>query len=204
MSYLYKNWSYICPFMTIAFVIFLLIQEPMSSLNFWIWMQFPIYLIHQYEEHAWPGGFKNFVNEVIFERKKGEDFPLNMERVFWINILIVWGMFPLCGILAQFGLIVFGIMMTFFALFNASLHVLIGIILRRYNPGLGVSLFLNFPFGIYTLYLACQEGSLTLRSIVLGLGVAFLGHLIMFLLVFYWNHIPLEPKKKGLKKNKIQ
>ena len=82
MEWLYENWAKICVF--IAFYVFLLLFLSRPNINkilFLIWLQVPIYLLHQFEEHAIPGGFKDFVNKKVFKILDG-DYPLNDMSIF--------------------------------------------------------------------------------------------------------------------------
>ncbi|HQS85069.1 MAG TPA: HXXEE domain-containing protein [Alphaproteobacteria bacterium] len=195
MTYLYKNWAYMGPVIAVYVMIVLLSNaSTMDPLVFWIWLQFPIYLIHEFEEHAWPGGFKAFVNKEVF-KNSDENTPLNDKRIFWINILAVWVAFPICAVLSQQGEIVFGILIVYFSLFNATIHIVTTVLKKKYNPGFFASLFLYFPPGLYTLWLAEKEGVLDLTMTLMGLLVAFLAHALIIILSLYWNKNALNSKE---------
>lgn len=180
-SYLYKHWAFMCLPIAIFSTLILACSFSVLSLSiFLIWIQFPIYLVHQFEEHAYPGGFKRFINENIF-KIKGVDMPLTDQSVFWINATAIWFFFPLFAALAQLVNPIFGVILPCFGLFNATTHILVAILLRKYNPGLLVSLFLNYPFGIYTLYVLTQMGNFGLEANLIGWGAALLGHILMML-----------------------
>ena len=53
---------------------------------FLIFIQIPVYLLHQFGEHAWPGGFKNYVDQQIF-KASNMNYPLTDISAFWVNIL---------------------------------------------------------------------------------------------------------------------
>jgi 5'-3' exonuclease len=52
-------------------------------------LNIPLYLFHQCEEHYWPGGFKDYMNQKIHGLPNGEE-KLTDTAVFRINILMVW------------------------------------------------------------------------------------------------------------------
>lgn len=147
----------------------------MSWLIFFIWLQFPIYLIHEFEEHAYPGHFKEMVNREVFH-VYDRDLPLNEVSIFWINILAVWILFPLGAVLAVLVNPSFGIILPIFGIFNATTHIIMFFVKRMYNPGLLACVFLNYPFGIFTLWLAYQEGVLNSVAVSIALTGTILIH----------------------------
>jgi hypothetical protein len=48
-----------------------------------------IYMLHQIEEHLWPGGFRQFTNARVFESGR-DDWPVDPGGVALINIGYVW------------------------------------------------------------------------------------------------------------------
>lgn len=179
MDYLYKHWAMMC--LPLAFYTGLILISSVHQLPwivFLIWLQFPVYLLHQFEEHAWPGGFKKFTNKVIFG-VENTDVPLNDINIFWINIPIIWIFFPLFAVLAQHIDLSIGSILPVLGLFNATLHILTTIIKRKYNPGTIVSLFLNYPTGIYTLWEMHRAHLLTPITWVYAVGFAFIAHLFI-------------------------
>jgi hypothetical protein len=179
MIYLYKHWAKIGIYLAIAlFVALFLSIHSISWPLFWVWIQLPIYLVHEFEEHAYPGNFKGFVNTEIFHHK-GKDFPLNDANIFWINIPAVWILFPVVALIAQFVNPEIGLILPAFGLFNATLHILGFLAKRKYNPGLLASVLLNYPAGIYTLMLYSRHGWLTEATCSYALGLTLLIHLII-------------------------
>lgn len=169
-------------------------MHSMSWLVFLIWLQVPIYMIHQFEEHAFPGHFKEFVNSNVFHITR-QDVPLDDANIFWINIPFIGFLFPFGAALAQLINPAIGMLVVFFAFFNATLHILGFIILRKYNPGFLASLFLNYPSGIYLLIVAHQQGILTWSVSIIAFSVALLGHLIMFgYAIWRYQHLKHEGK----------
>lgn len=195
LRYLYKNWAHMG--LLIAFYVTLVLACMAPCLDpfiFLVWLQFPVYLIHEFEEHAYPGGFKQFVNQSIFHIYD-RDIPLDPERVFLINILAVWFLFPITAVVAQFVNPLYGLLAPCFSLVNASLHIGNGIGRRIYNPGLLASIFLNYPLGFYALYVGYKEGYLA--PLYLGASIAFSVaiHLALVGMALYWYS--RRDKKRG-------
>lgn len=183
---LYKNWAYMGPFIAFYVVLVLLCNmDSMSSLTFWVWLQFPIYLMHEFEEHAFPGKFKIFVNKEIF--RASENVPLSEKRVFWINIIAVWIVFPICAVLSQLINSCYGIYIVYFALLNGLSHIFVSLIKQKYNPGLFVSIFLSCPGALYTLWIAHKSGVWGFTLNITAFLVAFFSHPIIVALMMYWH-----------------
>ncbi|MGZ7067486.1 MAG: HXXEE domain-containing protein [Methanobacterium sp.] len=177
-NWLYKNWAKLSIF--IAIILALLIYFFIKTENivlFLIWIQIPIYLLHQFEEHTW-NGFKNYINKKVFNVEEGE-FPLNDRNIFWINIPIVWIMMPVFAGLSSFN-VMFGLWIPYFAVFNSLSHVIFSLRNREYNPGLIVSLILGIPVGIYALIIFYSYISVPAIISILSILFALLLHVIIF------------------------
>ena len=181
MDWLYKNWAKLCLVLSVivTIIIFLVVKTD-NILLFLIWIQIPIYLLHQFEEHAWPGGFKKYVNSNIFQVKNAE-YPLSDVNVFWINIPVIWVLMPIFAALSYLNLF-FGLWIPYFAVLNSLTHVIAAIVKREYNPGLLVSLLLGIPVAVYALWLFYALISVPLIVTVISILVAVLMHL--FLIIF--------------------
>ncbi len=126
---------------------------------FLIIIQTPLYMIHESEEYLFPGGFKHFFNYHIFkiEDEKG---ALDKNFIFFVNVVLIWVILPLFGLLSIKNLS-FGLWIPYFSLFAGFAHILLGIKSRKlYNPGLIVSLFLNIPVGIFVIFYFFNNGIL--------------------------------------------
>lgn len=181
MNWLYKNWSKLSFGVAIVLtLLILLIIKPSNTLLFLIWIQIPIYLLHQFEEHS-RNGFKNYVNKNVFNIASG-DYPLNDKNIFWINIPIVWILMPSFAILASLNPLI-GLWIPFFGVINSLSHVIFSIVNKQYNPGIIVSLVLGIPVGLYAIIIFYTD--LIIPYLVTGLAVGFaiLLHLIVLLYI---------------------
>jgi len=175
LSYLYDNWAFMClPMALLVALPLIRFYNSIPRFEWLVWIQVPIYLLHQFEEHGWPGGFKDFVNQKIFHQQG--DRPLDNRGIFWINIPVVWVGFPISAALMGLSLN-FGIWVIYVSLLNGTIHILGGIRFRSWNPGLIVSCFLNVPVSIYTLVVMHQLVSITLLTHIIGIIIAVLTHI---------------------------
>ncbi len=149
-----------------------LLLNTMSIAVFLTFLLLPIYMMHQYEEHA-RGRFKAFVNGMLAHgQEKITDVP-----IFWVNIIGVWGL----DLAALYGAAVhpaLGLIAAYATVVNGLLHVLMAIRLRRYNPGLWTSIVLLLPIGGYSLYAISQSSGAALIDHALGFGVAVILHVV--------------------------
>ena len=167
MKWIKENWSkstlFLALYVTILLVLF--VMEKDFAL-FLIWIQVPVYFLHQFEEYVCPGGFMEFFNTKVLGANK-TDFPLTKTVSFWINIPIIFIGFPLSAILSGQIEIAIGIWTAYFSILNALSHV--GLFFRNgYNPGLVVSVFLNIPLGIYTIYYFVSHDIISLQMHLFG------------------------------------
>lgn len=191
-NYLYENWAHSTLFMAVSLIlVFASSFTTMPLVILLIWLQFPVYLIHQFEEHVYPGHFKEFINRTIF-KSAVENVPLSTKAVFWINILAIWFLFPIGAVCAQNISPEFGVLLPVFGLFNASLHILMFIIKKCYNPGLFVSVTLNYPTGIYTLWILDKERYMTSWALFSSLIITILAHALILVLVKQHEEVPVE------------
>lgn len=152
MKWFIKNWFnstiFLAVYLTILLVLFVMKE---NFALFLIWIQLPVYFIHEFEEYILPGGFTKFFNTKMLGSPKG-DWPLTDTVSFWINGSVIFFAFPLSGVLATVFGLSFGIWCAYFSFINAFGHVVMTIRFKKYNPGFLVSLLLNIPVAVYTVY----------------------------------------------------
>ena len=134
-----------------------------------------IYMLHQIEEHLWPGGFRQFANAHVFESGR-DDWPVDAGGVALVNIGYVWlpvaaaALFP--QTLRWVGLAWIGL-----TLINAVTHIVTSIRFRCYNPGLVTSLLLFLPFTVWALAHEAARGLLSGGEIAMLVLLGVLLHI---------------------------
>ena len=134
-----------------------------------------IYMLHQTEEHLWPGGFRQFTNAHVF-KSGSDDWPVDTGGVALVNIGYVWlpvaaaALFP--QTLRWVGLGWIGL-----TLVNAVTHIVTSIRFRQYNPGLATSIVLFLPFTVWALMHESARGLLSGGEIGLVLLLGVLLHI---------------------------
>lgn len=117
----------------------------------------PLYMFHETEEYMFPGGFAQFLNQHIYHQDP-EHGMLDETGIFWINMVIIWVLLTVAGLLAVVDLR-WAAWIPYFFLFQALVHVLLGIRAKRwYNPGLATALLLHVPFAIWAILLLQSAG----------------------------------------------
>jgi hypothetical protein len=197
MSWLEENWPKSTIFLALysTIFIFLFVLEKDIPL-FLIWIQLPIYWLHQFEEYVFPGGFMETFNRQILGSNERE-WPISKKEVFWINIPLIYIAFPSSAILAGTVDISIGIWTAYFSILNAISHVGVFVKKRKYNPGLFVSVFLNIPFGVFTVWYFYSNDVISVLGHLVGilLAVAVQGGLMIWGLKF----MRAKVKKKTVK-----
>jgi len=150
-----QNWAKIAPLLGIVTAICLFLFFKPTDVLFWAYINIPLYLFHQTEEHFWPGGFKRYMNQVINKLPEGEE-ALTDTKVFWINILLVWVAFTIFGLLSTVN-IGFGLLIIVFSIINCMTHIVQGIRHKEWNPGL-VMASLQFIVSLYAAYFVTANG----------------------------------------------
>lgn len=172
MTWLVTDWQWPKAALFCALILLLLLGAlfPLLPLaTFFVCLQLPVYMIHQFEEH--------------FQDRFRLDFNRNMGRglealtpmsTFVINSVFVWGVILLAISLMVWVHHGLGLIAVYLTLVNGLVHFLAGIIRRAYNPGLWTTLILFFPLGGYGWCLLRTSCPL---SHAIGLATAILIHL---------------------------
>ncbi|MFX0199438.1 MAG: HXXEE domain-containing protein [Candidatus Hodarchaeota archaeon] len=161
MDFLKENWPRIGTVCAIILTpILFYYKSAMGFPLFLIWLQTPVYLLHQAEEYLIPGGFTEFFNKFIIGSKDGEG-PLDSSRAFWVNVILIWILFPIVsGLTTYYDNLNIGMYLLYFSVANGLMHVRGAIMSRKYNPGLIVSFFLNVELGIYSILILQGTGNI--------------------------------------------
>ncbi len=155
-----ENWQKtgvaVCLFLTIYLVVIVL---PKSTLLFALLLSTPLYMLHEIDEYIFPGGFAQFLNRNIY-RTDPENGLLDKKAVFWIN-MAVWIAMPLYSLWAVTDLSQ-AAWMPYFFIFQAVVHLILGIVGKRFiNPGMVSAWLLHVPWGIWTIWLLAKAGVIT-------------------------------------------
>ncbi|HET6879092.1 MAG TPA: HXXEE domain-containing protein, partial [Pirellulales bacterium] len=107
-----------------------------------VFLQLPMYMLHQYEEHD-NDRFRQFFNRTVGRGKE----VLSPEAVFVINVPGVWGTIAVSFYLAAYVSIGYGLIAAYLTLVNGVVHVVTGMASRSYNPGLATAVAMFLPAG---------------------------------------------------------
>ena len=155
-----ENWQNVGVIVSLFLIIYLgVIILPQSTLLFALLLSTPLYMLHEIDEYIFPGGFAEFMNRNIF-KTDSEARILDTTAVFWIN-MVVWIALPLFSLWALFD-IRQAIALPYFFIFQAVVHLILGIVGKRFfNPGMISAWLIHVPWGIWTIWLLLQEGAIT-------------------------------------------
>jgi hypothetical protein len=149
-----------------------------------------IYMVHQTEEHLWPGGFRQFTNRYVF--RSGEaNWPVDIDGVALVNIGYVW--LPLALAVAwPESLRWLGLGWIGLTLVNGITHIASSVRFRVYNPGLVTSIVLFLPFTIWALAHEVDAGLLTGGEVAMLVVAGVLLHIpvaALFVVPFRRGHV---------------
>ena len=160
-KWLKKEWAKVGVILSIyLFVILFVFIRKADFVIFVLFLQTPLYMLHQTEEYIFPGGFGKFFNTRIFNLDT-EDKPVDENFIFYVNVLLIWIVLPAFALLSTFDY-GFGIWLPYFSFFAGIAHVALAAKAGKiYNPGLLVSLFINIPVGLWSILYLLREGLIT-------------------------------------------
>ena len=170
------NWQKALPYLAVLGAVVWVVlfrSDPLSERALWLGL-LVIYMLHQTEEHLWPGGFRQFTNAHVF-KSGNDDWPVDIGGVALINIGYVWLPVGL-AVLYPEALRWVGLGWIGLTLINALTHIVSTIRLRIYNPGLVTSIVLFLPFTIFVLALEAERGMVSGTEIVLIVVAGILLH----------------------------
>jgi hypothetical protein len=136
-----------------------------------VYLQLPIYMVHQYEEHA-GDRFRMWVNAMIGHGRE----VLTPMATFWINSLLVWLLDVVALYLACFVDLSLGLIAIYLPLVNAFGHIVPGVVKRQYNPGLLTSVLLFLPVGVASIFVVSHAARSGVRDHLLAFAVAIAVH----------------------------
>ena len=167
----------------ILLLLFLNSRVPIGSFEWLYWLSLPLYMIHQFEEYVYPGGFKEELNKLLLNGNSSPEI-LTDRVVLVINIGFIWILTPVLIVLGAISIFFPVILMTLVA-FNGFIHVIVSIRFKRYNPGLIASLAFNLPLGLYVLFGLSLSSMATGIELFIGILIGLILHmgLLVFLLV---------------------
>ncbi|MBY4894899.1 HXXEE domain-containing protein [Rhodobacteraceae bacterium N5(2021)] len=171
MERIYQNWVY-GGILAASILLLLapLLGWPLPALL--VFLALPIYMIHQFEEHD-ADRFRLFVNGMMGPSVRG----LSHRAVFVINYVGVW-LFIMAAIwLVREGSPGWGALAGYLLVINAVAHIVQGLALRKYNPGLITAIITFLPLGV-AIVMTC-DASLVQHGVSLAAVIALHGAIIV-------------------------
>jgi hypothetical protein len=136
-----------------------------------VYLQLPIYMLHQLEEHA-GDRFRKFANAQL---AGGRD-ALTTAAVIVINVPLVWGVDLASLYLARFVEPGLGLIAVYLTVVNGIVHIVAALVGRLYNPGLATAAALFIPVGLWALVVLAGTPGVTILDHAIGLVAALIVH----------------------------
>jgi len=141
-----------------------------------VYVQLPLYLLHQWEEHA-DDRFRQYLNRVA----AGGREALTPTMTFWINSLGVWGIDLAALYLAWAVRPALGLAAGYLSIVNAVAHLAAALRRREYNPGLWTAIGLFLPFGGWCIYAVARAAQAGWGDHLIGIGIAMAIHVAIII-----------------------
>ena len=180
-----RNWYYIGGILFVALSFFMGFWGSMfSRIQVILIFSFMAMLVHQFEEYAWPGGFPSITNIAAFGEKEAPDrYPLNANQCWISNVFLTYPFYVIPVFFPD--LIWLGLAQIMLGLMiQVPAHAIaVNIRLKSfYNPGLGATMFLQVPLGIYYIWYVATNNLASTGTYVIGFIGAIVAMLVLFLL----------------------
>jgi len=184
-NYLRHNWYHVGGIIFAALSFFYIFWGSfLSHIQGILLASFMAMLIHQCEEYSWPGGFPSMSNIVMCEEKQAPDrYPFNANQCWISNTFLTYAFYIIPIFLPH--MIWLGLAQVILGMLQILAHgVMLNIKLKSiYNPGLGATVFLQWPIGIYYIHYVAVHGLVAgAGTYVIGILGAIAGACILFLL----------------------
>ena len=184
---IYKYWAKLGGLLALSIILTVLfIPNNLSYLNSLLWIHFATLLIHQFEEYVYPGGFKEFFNEKIWNKNRILKNPLNNTGVILVNVILGWSAYTISAVNGD-NYIWLALGLTGITILNGIMHTIMFIIHKKYNPGFFSGLFLFIPFGSYLMYILLEETSA--EKMTSGLTIFIIGTILIPISIFITNKV---------------
>lgn len=135
-----------------------------------IYVQLPVYMLHQLEEHH-GDRFRLYINERLgFE-------ALTRPATFAINLLGVWVAMLISFLLAYYVAPAWGLIAVYVTAVNAVVHLAGAVATRAYNPGLGTAVAVFMPLAIWAIVAVNRSYDVAGAVQLAAIAIAVLSHL---------------------------
>lgn len=153
IKFIYKYWVYAGTFFSVLIIcyVYFIEKNKLPLADKIIMLNLAFLMLHQFEENVYPGGFKEYFNNNLYNPFGFFRNKLTDKGIFWINVILGWGMNIIALIfLKDFPLAVLTAVTIIFI--NGLLHFFVTFKTRNYNPGVVTGSILFLPLGLYAFY----------------------------------------------------
>jgi hypothetical protein len=184
MKFYRRNWYYIGGGLFVALAFFMGFWGSLfSRIQVILIFSFMAMLVHQFEEYAFPGGFPGITNIVMMGEKKVPDrYPLNANQCWISNVFLTYPFYIVPVFFPN--LIWLGLAQVMLGMLQIIAHGIIENMRLKslYNPGLGATVFLQLPLGIYFIWYVATNHLASTGTYILGFVGAIIALVLLFLL----------------------
>ena len=164
-----------------AFLILLtpLLWKSWPSTLLIVFLQLPTYFGHQVEEYL-DDRFRLDLNGELAQGKE----VLTKGAALLVNVVGVWVTDLIALYLANFVRPGLGLIAIYMALVNGTVHTIVSLITRAYNPGLYTAVLLLMPGGAVGLWVFARSGQATISDHIWSFSVALAIHVMIAIHIY--------------------
>ncbi|HAX49419.1 MAG TPA: HXXEE domain-containing protein [Ignavibacteria bacterium] len=185
MNLIYRNWAkagLLFAIVIIAYIYFYRKQN-IALLDKYILLNLAFLMLHQFEEYVYPGTFKDYFNNNLYNPFGFFRNKLTDKGILWVNVVLGWGINIL--VLVFFNentvMVTAAIAVIFI---NGVMHFALAYKTRYYNPGLVTGAVLFVSFGLYSFNKFYTLGLINLYTSILAGVIAILCSLLIPLTIY--------------------
>ncbi len=187
MKWFIKHWAKIGGLIVIAIAVYVSNSNfKLTDMESLLWLHFATLLIHQFEEYVYPGGFKDFFQENIYNKNRIIRFPLNDRGIILVNVIIGWTAYFFSAINGE-KILWLAVGLLGVTILNGLLHTFMLVVRRKYNPGFVSGLFLLIPFGTFVLLKLLTV--LPTNDLISGIIIFAIGTSLIPISIFITNKV---------------
>ena len=147
----------------------------------YFWLFLALLMLHHFEEAAFPGGIRRWLNETIF-RSPDPDSPFTDGRAFLNDAVVGWGGFALAALVGT-RLTWLAFVPMFVLWFDALFHISYTIGSGRYSPGTVTALFLVTPIAFYAVTDFLTRDLVSYQAVALAAVLGFAADASFFIVL---------------------
>lgn len=190
MNLIYQNWAKAGLIIALSIIsyVYLIRKQNIALADKYILLNLAFLMLHQFEEYVYPGGFKNYFNNRIYNPFGFFKNKLTDKGIFWVNVILGWGLNIAVFIIFNGNITAMLIVITVLFI-NGIMHFFMAFKTRDYNPGLVTGAIFFIPLAMYIYSKLYSTGLINVTDILLIFVYAVLLNLMIPITIYVTRDI---------------